>query len=160
MSSIRKVVQCVGHNKSGHRCQRKTAKTDLCYQHLEAKYHVQIKRSHIRAAGMGLYSTVARKRGENFAPYSGVKVVTQDPDFGGDYVLQIKKNPPTFIDARATSSGAGRYSNNARQGQGTNNAKLSYNTGKGEANLKATKNVPKGSEIFTAYGNTYWNRKE
>ena len=157
--SVRQVVRCEGVNQSGARCSRRAARTSLCFQHLEAKYHVQIKDSHIKPAGKGLYTTIARKKGENFAPYSGQRVVSHDPRFGGDYVLQVKKYPPTFIDARMSSSGAGRYSNNARAGEGVNNAKLSLNAAKAEANLKATKNVPKGAEIFTAYGNTYWQNR-
>jgi hypothetical protein len=128
---------------------------------LDAKYHLKIKASHIKAAGMGLYTTVARKKGDNLAPYSGAKVETHDDKFGGDYVLQIRKHPPTFIDARVSTSGAGRFSNNARSNldQGRNNAKLSYNTNNHRASIKAAQNIQKNKEIFTAYGNSYWNQK-
>ena len=159
--SIRQVVRCVAHTKSGKQCSRRTAKTELCYQHLDSKYHLKIKASHIKAAGQGLYTTIARKKDSNLAPYSGAHVQTQDKDFGGDYVLQIRKHPPTFIDARESTAGAGRFSNNARRshGQGSNNAKLSYNTNNKRASIKATVNIAKGKEIFTAYGNSYWNQK-
>ena len=124
--SVRKVVQCSGRTRAGKRCARRTAKTPLCYQHLNSEYHVKIKPSHIKAAGLGLYTTIARKKGDNVVPYSGAQVQSNNPDYGGDYVLQIKRHPPTFINASATTSGAGRYSNNARRSEDEgirNNAK-------------------------------------
>jgi hypothetical protein len=159
--STRTVVQCHAHTKTGRRCSRKTARTQYCYQHLKSALNLQIKQSHIKATGMGLFTTVARKKNENIAPYSGTIVHTSDPDFGGDYVLQVRKHPPTFIDAQDTTSGPGRYANSARRGQGaSNNSKLSLSPVKDNANIKATKKIAANKEIFISYGNTYWAQKQ
>ena len=160
--SVRNVVQCAGKTRAGNRCARRTARTPLCYQHLNSEYHVKIKPSHVKEAGLGLYTTIARKKGDNVVPYSDDKVQSNNPDYGGDYVLQIRRHPPTYINANATTSGAGRYSNNARRGINEkirNNAKLSLNSGAGKANVKATQRIAANHEVFTAYGPTYWKQK-
>lgn len=162
--SVRKVVQCSGHTKAGRRCARRTSKTNLCYQHLNSELHLKIKPSHIKAAGLGLYTTIPRKKDANVAKYSGEKVISHDPNYGGDYVLQIRNIPPTFINANATTSGPGRYSNNARRGQHElpgvrNNANLRLNVRAGTADIKATHAIAANHEVYTAYGGTYWNKK-
>jgi hypothetical protein len=80
--------------------------------------------------------------------------VSHDPDYGNPYVLQIKKDPPTFIDAIKTNEkGLGRWANSAKSGK-RNNSKLVLHMRK--AYLKSTKLIPKNTEITTAYGPTYW----
>ena len=159
--SIRKVVRCKGHTKSGARCARRTAKTPYCYQHLKSEQHLQVKQSHIKEAGLGLYTTIDRKKNKPIIEYTGRTVVSHNPDYGGDYVLQVKNDPPTFINADETTDGAGRFSNMARRGQGyklKNNSQLATDRGKGS--LKATKNIKSGDEILTNYGAGYWRQKE
>jgi hypothetical protein len=158
--SVRVVVRCRAITQNGRQCQRRTGKTDLCYQHLEKEYHVKVRPSQIPNAGMGLYTTIARRPGQNIAPYSGQVIVNPRDDEGSPYALQVKKHPPTLIDAERTNTGAGRYSNNCRRGQCTNNSGLSYNARRQEANVKARRNILPGKEIYTAYGHGYWRDHE
>jgi hypothetical protein len=153
--SVRQVQRCDAINANGRRCGRRTGKTNLCYQHLQRDYSVKIKPSGIPGAGMGLFTTVRRNRGSNIAPYTGDLIVGDD-DYGGPYVLQVKRNPPTFIDARRSNSGAGRYSNSCRRGQCVNNASLSYSTNTRRASIKANRTILPGREVYTSYGRDYW----
>ena len=107
---------------------------------------------------MGLWATEKFKKGAKVAPYTGKTVVSHDPKFGGNYVLQVKKNPPTFVDAAVTTSGAGRFSNNAKKGEGKNNAGLSawFKAGEAHASLKAKQTIQPNKEIMTSYGRNYW----
>jgi hypothetical protein len=125
---------------------------------LEKAQHLKIKKSTLPNAGMGLFTTIKRKAGDKIAPYDGKTVLSNDPDYGGAYILQVKKNPPTFIDAAATTSGAGRFSNMAKRGQGGNNAKLAawFTRGGAHASIKAGKTINPGKEVLTNYGADYW----
>ena len=150
-STIVVSVQCESKSESGQRCKHRTTRSTRCWQHLKKEEHLRIKKSPI--AGLGLFATSAFPQGTNVAPYTGERVVTQDSKFGGDHVLQIKKH--TYIDARRTDTGAGRYAN-ARLGAERNNAKLIYNTRTKKAYVQASKDIPAGVEVTVPYGAAYW----
>jgi hypothetical protein len=145
MRSVRHVVRCKGHTKTGRRCKRRTAKTSLCHSHLESEEHLMITKSQIHKAGLGLYTTIPRRKNQQVTEYSGKKVFSDDPDFGGAYVLQI--NDGEYIDARKTTTAAGRFSNNARRGDGyKNNAHLSVSRRYKTANIVMSNNVPNATK--------------
>jgi hypothetical protein len=157
-------VQCSGHTKTGARCKRRTARSPFCFYHLEKEEHVKIKESAIPHSGMGLYTTVPRRAGQKIAFY-GKDPYVDHHNQGGDYVLQVKQNPPTFVNPWKTSDSAGRFSNMARRGagfhgQGSNNAAIGYSAAKHEAFLKAKTGIPAGREVKTTYGanaaRDYW----
>lgn len=136
-----------------------TSKTKKCWQHLEKEDHLRIKKSSIPRAGDGLYTTVRRKKGERITTYDGQVVVNPPADWGGAYVLQLKKHPPTFVDAKRTDSAPGRYSNNCRRGQCVNNAHMRPTLQRGvQGSIKATRPIAAGKEVYTAYGRSYWNQ--
>lgn len=154
----RRVMQCLGHTKSGARCKRRTARGNLCWMHLDSEYHVKIKTSGIPNTGLGLYATKRFRKTERVIPYEGEQVTTNDPDYGGSYVLQTKTTPPyKFIDAAKSTSGAARYSNMARHGRNNrvNNARLKPSNRNGTANIVTYKVIPNGHEILTDYGAGY-----
>ena len=161
--SIRDVVRCNGHTKTGARCKRRTAKTKFCFTHLKSELHLQVKKSNIPAAGLGLFTTVPRHydrkrhRGEVIAPYDGEIVESHNPNYGNDYALQIKRHPPTFIDARKTTN-TGRWANNAHGG-GQNNSNLKPDNRHQSAQIRAARNIPAGGEVLTAYGRDYWRNR-
>ena len=160
-TSKRTVVQCHGHAKSGERCKRRTARSPYCFTHLEKEEHLKIKTSTIPHSGLGIFTTTARKKNDNVARYSEKSYVNYDDDHGGDYVLEVKANPPTYVNPYRTTDSSGRYSNTARnRAQGTNNAKISYNPRSKKASIKATANIPADREIKTSYGRNahrdYW----
>ena len=161
--STRSVVQCVGHTRTGARCKRRTARTHLCYAHLEKEQHLRIKPSNIPGAGMGLYTTVARRAHRMVAPYSGEYVTKPRDNYGGDYVVSLNSPPDAppykYVDARKTTDGAGRFSNNARRrDHRTNNSHLTPHPNSREAKVVASRNIPAGTEILTRYGNDYWRQ--
>lgn len=111
---------------------------------------------------MGLFATEPFKKGDRVANYTGDIVVSHDKNFGDDYTLQIKKKPPTFISARRTNTGAGRYCNarlpvDGKYINGRNNASLTYDAKNKTANVTAVVNIPAGREITVPYGPEYWN---
>jgi len=150
--------RCHAKCRNGSQCKHKTLRGIYCYQHLSKLENLRIKKSSIPKAGLGLFPTKPVNRGNNITEYTGERIVSHDPNFGDDYCLQIKKNPPTYISARATNTpGLGRWVN-ANRG-GTNNSKLIYNNNTRKAHVKATRNIPAGREVYAAYGKSYWQAK-
>jgi hypothetical protein len=154
-------VQCKSLTVQGARCSRWTNQGDKCAQHLRVDDGLAIAPSTIAEAGLGLFTTVARRKGERIVPYRGrsVHLASADERYGGVYVLQLTAT--RFIDAAAPSSGAGRYSNTARkhniarqQCRG-NNAHFTIHRATNTAWITATRNIRAGEEVFTAYGSTY-----
>lgn len=157
--SVRAVVQCHGHTNAGHRCKRRTARTSYCYAHLDKELHLKVKKSNIPGAGMGLFTTVKRRKYEKLAPYDGERVVSHDPDYGGKYVLQVKEDPPTFINARKTT-GTARWANDGRNPRRNNsNFKVYHHRVNGvvqaDGNLKSTRPIQANREILADYGRDY-----
>ena len=102
--SIRACNQCTANTKNGQQCKRITCRTGLCYQHLKLKEGLKLKKSHIPNSGLGLFATKEFKKNDNVARYTGdISAIRIE----GPYVLQVNKNK--FIDAKKTSSSAGRY---------------------------------------------------
>ena len=161
--SIRTVQQCIGHTKTGARCKRRTAKTPYCYTHLEKEQHLKIKPSQIPGAGLGLYTTVNRPARRMVAPYTGRQITRPANTYTGHYVIQLNEPPQAppykYVDANRTTDGAGRFANNARrQDHFTNNSRLRPDyQHPGQAKVVSLRPIPAGREVFTSYGNAYWN---
>lgn len=151
--------RCHAIARNGNRCKHKTLRGVYCHQHLDQLEHLRVKNSSLPGAKLGLFPTKQFNRGENITPYTGDIVINADPDFGDDYALQIKKQPPTFISARRTNTAVGRFANARKAGQGRNNAQLVYNSHTRQANVRATKKIDAGTEITVAYGAEYWRNR-
>ena len=158
-------ARCVALTATGKRCCRRTRCSDKCTQHLELLDGLRIAPSLLAGAGLGLFTTVARSKGQRIVQYAG-KHVQLDPSkaeseaYGGVYVLEMSQSH--FIDASSPVSGAGRYSNTARawnvaRGECRgNNAHFTLDRrGRGTAWITATKALQAGDEVLTAYGRQY-----
>ena len=97
-------------------------------------------------------------KNETVAPYPG-RVLNQhqvNEMYGrskndlGQYAVQMSNN--SFMDG-ACARGIAGYSN---WKAGTNNSKLAVNHQTKAVSIKASKVIPEGTEIFTAYGKNYW----
>lgn len=161
--SIAARVRCTSYFRStGIRCTRYTYQGHKCASHLLAEDGLMIKQSTIPNSGKGLFTAIARRKGDRLAPYTGQRITLENPDitYGGPYVLQLSRTQ--FIDAAHTSSGAGRYSNtcrmaNVKRGEARgNNAGLVLDRSKKAVWIVASRKILAGQEIFTAYGHGYW----
>jgi hypothetical protein len=72
------VTKCKGKNKAGVQCKRNTTRGVLCAQHLKSDENLQIKKSTIPKAGLGLYTTIDRKKGEKICDYTGKLITTAE----------------------------------------------------------------------------------
>lgn len=159
--SVRAVDRCEGRTGAGLRCKRRVANTEFCYQHLEKTKGLKVKDSQIPDGGKGLYATKNFAEGAVITPYGGRLVHSRDPDYGGDYVLQLSARK--FLNAEKTNSGAGRFANdcqpaNIRAGHcAGNNAHFAHDPrNSNNGNVTATTNIRKGQEVFAKYSDGYW----
>jgi hypothetical protein len=137
-------------------CKNMTKRGDFCTSHQGRNLGVKVAKSQIKNGGLGLYTTVPRKKDQKIADYTG-KVTTFNPPNDSDYVLQLTKD--RFVDAEnPLTSGYARYANDAKKKDLPlrNNAKFSYNRTKKECVLKANKNIKANSEVMVPYGAGYW----
>ena len=118
-----------------------------------------IKRSQLPGAGMGLFTKTDIPKGGRIVEYAGRKRKWKDVkhlDGYNGYLLRI--NRTTAIDARAISSGQGRYANDANgisrvPGLRNNAEYLIYGN---RVFIEATRKIRPGEEIFAAYGRAFW----
>ena len=136
-------------------CKHTTSKGTLCWQHLKAQKGLRIKESKIPSAGLGLFTTKFIPVGAIICKYTGDLVIEQDPDYGNPYALQVKKRPPTYIDASRSNTAEGRYANDGKSVR-KNNSYLLYNRKKQEGYLESARDIQPNEEILCSYGDDYW----
>ena len=155
--SVRTCQRCSASTKEAHRCKRRTCRTDVCFQHLDLLTGLALKPSHIPDAQLGLFATRPFKKKETVARYTGAHSALP---IEGAYVLKVNKKH--YIDAKKTSSSAGRYANDCRMQNkkdghcNGNNAKLSFDYRNGRANIKAKRPIQAGEEVYVSYSRGYW----
>ena len=120
------------------------------------------KKSGVRGAGHGLFTRHRISKNTIIGVYTG-RVVNDK--VRGDYVMQCGRGRGVLrVDARnidALDNSALRYANTAgprRPGGPTNNARITgavRGAGVVGCNIRSTKNIPAGSEIFIAYGRSF-----
>jgi hypothetical protein len=153
MSSLRTVQQCIANTGKNQRCKKKTAKSPYCFIHLNKVEHLQIKKSTIPDAGLGLFATdPGFKKDKRVVEYTG-KVYSKPVK--GPYVLEVNKHK--YIDARRTSSSAARFAND-QMVTAKNNSKFAIDRKNNTVSLKAVKKIKPGAEITVSYGKDYWKR--
>lgn len=150
---IKESLQCKAIAKNGHRCKKRTCRSEYCWIHLASIEDLRIKKSQIRDGGLGLFcGPKPIKADKKICDYKG-KIINSNAPVTGPYVLQL--GPTRYVDA-AQSRFVGGFSNMARAKDAPlrNNAKLTaYN---GEGRIKSTKNITPGKEILTSYGRDYF----
>ena len=157
--SIKECVRCEAKTVSGKQCSRNTCiYSKMCWQHSIKFKGLKLKPSKIPDAGIGLFAAKTFKKNSKVAKYGG-KVMTKKAYEKTDGVYGYEFKPGYVLNAESTQSGMGRYSNDCRKSNKKYckgiNAKFSGRK-KNNVFIKASKNIKKGSEIYTNYGDTYW----
>ena len=161
--SVRKCVRCNALTNAKKRCKRQTCKYGpYCFQHTRSIEGVEIKKSKLPGAGLGLFATRKFKKGSRVTTYGG-EVISQAESDRRDsgYALTIGRG--RVLDGRATSSGNGRYVNSCRRSNrkhcSSNNAQLPVlqrRNGRVKGTLRVSRTILPGSEIYASYGPNYW----
>jgi hypothetical protein len=123
-----------------------------------------VRKSRIKGAGRGLFTTSRIRKGDVIVEYLGEKLTWKQclKRYKKDltkllYVFCI--NDDNCVDAKYTPDELAQYANDAN---GTPKEKrkyennCEYNIIKGKPYIVATKNIPANSEILVDYGDDYW----
>ena len=148
---------CGSPTKGGRRCSRRTSKGTLCWQHGMSVEGLRVKKSKVRGAGLGLFTTRTIKKDKLIDEYKGEKLNTAQLNrrYPGDQTAQyvVQYNTNKYVDGRKTDSSFARYAN-AKQ---NNNAELRH-TSNG-VNLESKKKIKANTEIITRYHNNRTHKK-
>ena len=163
--SITECDRCNATTRSGARCKQRTCKyAMMCWQHTKQLLHLGVRDSAIPAAGQGLFTYVDIPVNRVICSYDGENISRAAYSANrSEYGVHIPGG--RVIDGASTQSSIGRYANNCRPADRAaghcrgNNAKFSISTRAGVStiNIKSTKRIPAGGEIFVAYGSGYWS---
>ena len=124
------------------------------------KKHLKVKKSGLPGSGKGLFTKIDIPKGTIIVEYKGRVSTWKEAnhrDGANPYLYYINRN--IVIDAAAHKQHLARYANDAkgltRQKGLRNNAE--YLERDGKVFIKASRNIPAGSEILVGYGREYWD---
>jgi hypothetical protein len=119
-----------------------------------------VKRSTLKGAGKGLFTTRDIPRGKKIVEYKG-KVTTwkevDSRDGMNGYIYYV--NRYHVIDAADSKEALARYANDAKglvRSDGVKN-NCTYNIEGKRVYIVSMKKIPAGSEILVGYGKEYWD---
>jgi len=119
-----------------------------------------VKRSTLKGAGQGLFTSKPITKGTKIVEYTG-KITTwkevNDRNGLNGYIYYV--NRKHVIDAWARKSALARYANDARGPVKTTGIRnnCTYESEGTRVYIVAAKNIPAGSEILVGYGKEYWD---
>jgi hypothetical protein len=168
-------IRCKAFEDS-NRCTEDVTVGDMCVKHLRLMQGLEIRKSQIPNGGLGLYTTISRRRGDLIGYYTGT---TYDHPVSGDYVIN---NHSIWIDSNLTTDCAVRFANMAielaNRGGGIVGSSSNSNSNSNIAsrlvnnayfddfeNYKRIGLVVKvpiaiGEEIFADYGENYFTQQD
>lgn len=154
-------------------CDELTDVGHLCEQHAADLLGVKVLSSGIEDAGLGLFTTRSRRRGDYICEYLGRIVSSAQFEIQPDeYSVDISGG--RVLSARCSTDGFGRYANDARSSRDNNCLLMTEATYVREyANgnrmrlrgsedrvcLVAKGDLEAGVELFVDYGREYWRRR-
>jgi len=119
-----------------------------------------VKRSTLKGAGKGLFTTKDIPKGKKIVEYKGRIVKWKDVDSRdglNGYIYYVSRNH--VIDAFPTKEALARYANDAKgivRTDGLNN-NCTYRIEGRRVFIYSMKNISAGSELFVGYGKEYWD---
>jgi|SRR5579872_5663562 len=122
--------------------------------------YLTVKRSTLKGAGRGLFTTRNIPPGTTIVEYKGKVSNWKDVDCGdglNGYIYYVSRRH--VIDARPAKNAFARFANDAKgivRAKGiTNNC--TYVVEGGKVFIRSIRHIAAGSELFVAYGKEYWD---
>ncbi len=117
---------------------------------------LEVRTSLIPGAGMGLFTTVARQKGDWLSTYHGDVLTTREAmsATNKDYLMRLGKG--IVVDASSISSCLARYINDSPLDKSKLNSKFIKEKLEYRAKVVATRNIRAGEEIYASYHAHYW----
>ena len=153
-------MRCEGFTLKNERCKKRTSMTNLCWIHLGKKLNLRVKKSNISNAGKRLFAyKKSIPKNKKIADYTGRHLTSSHviAKYGDGLAEYVICDNGKCVDSNKTTDKVGRYANDAR------NSRFKYNSflaGKNDKfYLKSGKRIRPHQEIFTDYGDEYWEKK-
>lgn len=118
-----------------------------------------IKTSTLPGAGKGLFTKKFIPKGTRIVEYKGRITTWKEVKNDHDNVYLFTVNKNHVIDGRRSYKSLARYANDARgftRIKGMTNNCYYYSDEANRVFIEAKRDIEKGSELFVAYGNEYW----
>jgi SET domain-containing protein len=122
--------------------------------------HLIVKRSTLKGAGKGLFTTMDIPRGTKIVEYKGKVSSWKEVDglegLNG-YIYYVNRDH--VIDARPVKEAVARYANDAKGLARTNGVhnNCTYTIEGRKVYIKSMRRISAGSELFVGYGKEYWD---
>jgi len=162
--------RCTAITKNGTRCKLHTCRTlKYCWIHLKSIDGLQIKKSGIPNADLGLFATksfpYSKTRVDPTITYYSARTISDTPNRGSEYVLKVN-DKPQYLDSWSPSNFVGRYINSFKNHPDKSKRRANVRFTKGSRiyrkddryvvpiKQKAMK-INKGDELFINYGSDY-----
>ena len=122
--------------------------------------HLIVKRSTLKGAGKGLFTTRDIPRGTKIVEYKGKVTRWKEVDSlegTNGYIYYVNRNH--VIDAWPAREAIARYANDAKglvRTDGVNN-NCTYVIEGRKVYIKSMRHIPAGSELLVGYGKEYWD---
>ena len=148
--------RCTATARTGNQCRSRTARGQFCWNHLRSISGLQLKKSAIPNAGLGLHAARALPA-DTRIDYTGDRVPLESERDGGVYFLELTVD--SAIDAARTNAGYGRWVNDPKGSGRSANAEFVLYTPPGMSRIacvKTTRAIAVGEEIVVPYGGAYW----
>jgi hypothetical protein len=133
-----------------------------CSRHGKIQFSLEVKRSSILGAKLGLFTRVMVPLGRNLVEYTGISIPTniaKSDSYISDYCLEV--NDEITIDAKHDHGNLGRFINDGSFGFGKGcNSEYVLVLEKDELPtvwIRATRIIKPGEEILCNYGSDYWS---
>ena len=164
-------MTCYADGEIRH-CPIRTRRGYYCRDHAEERLGLEVKTSEVGDepgdAGLGLFTTVDRRKHEVVDEYSG-DILTATEFENAPSVFGVGISCGRVVNPIRTDSCYARFSNDARSERvnncmlisdrqyGLRYARPRYRNGRGGKVLLITKRaLPAGAELLTSYGSQYW----
>jgi hypothetical protein len=150
-------------------CEQLTELGNLCEQHAHDLLGVRVAESDIEGAGLGLFTTRARKRGEWICTYLG-QVMTNAEYFSAPDWYSVQLSRGRVLSAPWSTDGFARYSNDAQSTDGNNCllmteakwgrewARPRFRGSGARVGLIAGRAIQAEEELCVSYGDEYWRQ--
>lgn len=119
-----------------------------------------VRRSTLKGAGKGLFTTLDIPKGKKIVEYKG-KISTwkevNEPEAFNGYIYYVNRHH--VIDAAPATGALARYANDAKgivRAEGLRN-NCSYHIEGLRVFIYSMRDIPAGSELFVGYGKEYWD---
>lgn len=155
--------RCSAIKPDGTQCRLTTCvRFPYCWIHLKSINGLVVKTSTVPGAGKGLFTTVARQRGDVILRYTGERLTQAQLDsrYGDRLALYAvivdhtdRGSQRRYIDATDPQhSSVARYINDCKRRR----CNTDFHTDGENVDVVANRRIAAGDEVFVSYGSEYW----